>query len=68
MPAEAIATLLVAILAVLGAFVGLVRWMVKSFLMELKPNGGGSLSDKVTRLETRVDEIYRILVLGDPRP
>lgn len=68
MPAEAIATLLVAILAVLGAFVGLVRWMVKSFLMELKPNGGGSLSDKVTRLENRVDEIYRILVLGDPRP
>ena len=68
MPAEAIATLLVAILAVLGAFVGLVRWMVKSFLMELKPNGGGSMSDKVTRLENRVDEIYRILVLGDPRP
>jgi hypothetical protein len=68
MPPEAIATLLVAILAVLGAFVGLVRWMVKSFLMELKPNGGGSMSDKVTRLETRVDEIYRILVLGDPRP
>jgi hypothetical protein len=68
MSAEAIATLLVAILAVLGAFVGLVRWMVKSFLMELKPNGGQSLSDKFSRLETRVDEIYRILVLGDPRP
>jgi hypothetical protein len=68
MSAEAIATLLVAILAVLGAFVGLVRWMVKSFLMELKPNGGSSLSDKINRLENRVDEIYRILVLGDPRP
>ena len=68
MPAEAIATLLVAILAVLGAFVGLVRWMVKSFLIELKPNGGSSLNDRVGRLETRVDEIYRILVTGDPRP
>lgn len=68
MSPEAIAALLAAILGVLGAFVGLVRWMVKSFLMELKPNGGGSLSDKVTRLETRVDEIYRILVVGDPRP
>ena len=68
MSPEAIATLLAAILAVLGAFIGLVRWMVKSFLMELKPNGGGSMSDKVTRLESRVDEIYRILVLGDPRP
>lgn len=68
MSPEAIAALLAAILAVLGAFIGLVRWMVKSFLMELKPNSGGSLSDKVTRLETRIDEIYRILVVGDPRP
>ena len=68
MSAEAVAALLTAILGVLGAIVGLVRWMVKSFLMELKPNGGGSLNDRVGRLETRVDEIYRILVKGDPRP
>jgi len=68
MSPEAIAALLTAILGVLGAFVGLVRWMVKSFLMELKPNGGSSLNDRVGRLETRVDEIYRILVTGDPRP
>jgi hypothetical protein len=68
MSPEAIAALIAAILGVFGAFVGLVRWMVKSFLMELKPNGGSSLSDKINRLETRVDEIYRILVVGDPRP
>lgn len=42
------------------AFVGL-RWVVKSFLVELKPNGGSSLKDSVSRLEQRVDEIYKIL-------
>jgi hypothetical protein len=41
-------------------FMGL-RWIVKSFLMELKPNGGSSIKDTVARLETRVDEIYKIL-------
>jgi hypothetical protein len=41
-------------------FMGL-RWLVRSFLFELKPNGGSSLKDTVTRLEKRVDEIYKIL-------
>ena len=67
MSPEAIAALLTAILSVLGAIVGVVRWMVKSFLMELKPNGGSSLHDRVGRLENRVDEIYRILVTGESR-
>ena len=46
-----------------------IRWMVKSFLMELRPNGGSSMKDSVTkntvrleRLESRVDEIYRLLL------
>ncbi len=43
-------------------FMGL-RWLVRSFLFELKPNGGSSLKDTVTRLEKRVDEIYKILNL-----
>lgn len=41
-------------------FMGL-RWIVRSFLYELRPNGGSSLKDTVTRLESRVDEIYKIL-------
>lgn len=41
-------------------FMGL-KWIVRSFLYELKPNGGTSLKDTVTRLEQRVDEIYKIL-------
>lgn len=41
-------------------FMGL-KWLVRSFLYELKPNGGSSLKDTVNRLEQRVDEIYKIL-------
>ena len=41
-------------------FMGL-KWLVRSFLFELKPNGGSSIKDTVARLEQRVDEIYKIL-------
>jgi hypothetical protein len=41
-------------------FMGL-RWIVHSFLYELRPNGGSSIKDTVARLEQRVDEIYKIL-------
>ena len=41
-------------------FMGL-KWIVRSFLFELKPNGGSSIKDTVARLEKRVDEIYKIL-------
>jgi len=49
-------------LTVVGAMIGLVRFLVKHYLDELKPNSGVSLKDQVGRLETRVDEIYRILL------
>ena len=31
------------------------RWMVKHYLNELKPNGGSSIKDKVNKLEEKVD-------------
>jgi len=48
--------------AVIGSFVGLIRWLVAHYLSELKPNSGSSMSDRITRVETRVDEIYTILI------
>ena len=39
----------------------MIRWMVKHYLTELKPNGGSSVSDRLNRVETRVDDIYRML-------
>ena len=37
------------------------RWVIKSYLQELKPNSGSSIKDQITRLESRVDDIYTIL-------
>jgi len=55
------ASLAVAITTVVGSFIGSVRWLVKHYLSELKPNSGSSLRDQVTRLEARVDTIISIL-------
>jgi len=63
------AALAVSIMTILGGFIAAVRWLVKHYLNELKPNGGSSLRDEqnrqgdtIKRLESRVDEIYRLLV------
>lgn len=52
----------VAVITVIGGFATAIRWLVKHYLHELVPNSGSSLKDKVNRLETRVDEIYLLLV------
>jgi hypothetical protein len=56
------AGLIVSIIAIITAFAGAVRWLVKHYLYELKPNSGSSLRDSVDRLERQVEEIYRILL------
>jgi hypothetical protein len=37
------------------------RWVVKSFLYELKPNGGSSMKDKVNALEHKVDLLTELV-------
>ena len=44
-----------------GFFIGL-KWLVRGWLNELRPNGGSSIKDQVNRLETRVDKIYDLLM------
>ena len=56
------AVLVVAILSICATTLGVLRWLVKHYLMELKPNGGSSVKDQVNRLESRVDDIYRLLI------
>lgn len=56
------AAIVAAVLAILTAFFAGIRWIVKAYLHELVPNSGSSIKDKVNRLESRVDEIYLILV------
>ena len=62
MQAQDYATVAVAVCTRVGGFAAGVRWMVKHYLNELKPNSGSSLKDSVTRLERQVEEIYRILL------
>ena len=62
MQAQDYATLAVAVMTIVGGFAAGVRWMVKHYLNELKPNGGSSVKDSVARLERQVEEIYRILL------
>ena len=59
------AALAVAVMTLLGGFTAAVRWLVKHYLNELKPNSGSSLKDSVSRLERQVEEIYRILLTGN---
>jgi hypothetical protein len=56
------AGLIVSIIAIATAFTASIRWLVKHYLVELKPNSGSSLRDSVDRLERQVEEIYRILL------
>ena len=55
------AGLALAISTMIGSFALMVRWLVKHYLEELKPNGGSSLKDAVNRLESRIDDLYALL-------
>lgn len=55
------ATLLVAISTLIGSFAVSVRFLVKHFLYELRPNGGGSLKDSVSRLEAQMEIVLGLL-------
>jgi hypothetical protein len=61
MTVEDMAVLAVAATTVIGSFIGSVRWLVKHYLNELKPNSGSSLRDEVTALSARVETIIRLL-------
>ena len=43
-----------------GGLIGL-RFLVKGWLNELRPNGGASMKDQITRLEQRVDDLFVLL-------
>jgi hypothetical protein len=55
------AALAVSLLTLTIGFTAAIRWLVKHYLSELRPNSGSSLRDSVDRLEQRVDRIYEIL-------
>jgi hypothetical protein len=49
------ASLAVAFMTIFGSVAMGIKWLVKHYLNELKPNGGSSMRDKVNQLEEKVD-------------
>ena len=56
------AGLIVSLIAIVSAFGASVRWLVKHYLYELKPNSGSSLKDSVIRLEEKVEVLYQMML------
>ncbi len=51
----------VAVTTIVASFAGSVRWLVKHYLTELKPNSGTSMRDSIDRLEKRIDSLYELV-------
>jgi len=45
------------VLTILTAVYSAMRFMIKSIMRELTPNGGKSLKDQVSRIEARLDQL-----------
>lgn len=54
--AQMILGIFISVATILSLTAAGVRWLVKHYLSELKPNGGGSMKDKVNVLEARINE------------
>jgi hypothetical protein len=50
------AALAVSVLTIVAVVAGSIKWLVKHYLSELKPNSGSSLKDQINRLESALDE------------
>ena len=55
------ASIIVSFIAIVSAFAGAVRWLVKHYLYELKPNSGSSMNDRLTRVEAKLEIIYDLI-------
>ena len=61
--------IVVSIFTIVGFAAASIKWLVKHYLNELKPNGGGSLKDTVNRLERdqqvlfqKLDDMYHVIL------
>ena len=50
------AALTISVLTILGIFAAGIKFLVKHYLVELKPNSGSSMKDQISRLEARINE------------
>ena len=50
------------LLSILALVAGGVKWLVKHYLSELRPNGGSSMKDSLNRLEQKTDKMFDLLI------
>jgi hypothetical protein len=56
------AALTLTLLTIVTIVAGGIRWLVKHYLSELKPNSGSSLKDSVNRLEAKTDKLFDLVL------
>ena len=56
------AAIAVAVTTLVAAFSGAVRFLVRHYLSELKPNSGKSMHDRLTMVEYKIEKIYEIIL------
>jgi hypothetical protein len=49
-------------LSILALVAGGVKWLVKHYLSELRPNSGSSMKDSLTRVEQKTDKMFDLLI------
>ena len=54
--------LILTALSIVALVAGGIKWLVKHYLSELRPNSGSSLKDSVTRLEEKTDKIFDLMI------
>jgi hypothetical protein len=59
MTAVDIAAIAVGIVTVLGGTAAFLQFLVKHYLAELKPNGGSSMNDRLTRVEAMLEVLVK---------
>lgn len=59
MNAVDIAAIAVGIVTTLGGVAAFLQFLVKHYLAELKPNGGGSMNDRLTRVEAMLEVLVK---------
>ena len=61
MSVESWVAIAVGISTLITSFSMALRWVIKSYLSELKPNSGSSIKDQMNRLEKRVDDLFILI-------
>jgi hypothetical protein len=56
------AAFILTVLTIGGVLIGVIKFLIKHYLSELKPNSGSSLKDSVNRLEEKTDKMFDLLI------